>query len=572
MFKNFILALAAVAIFMVVSPAPLGSQLATKGGPAKSTDAYNPRPDPADIVFPLPCDLKMVFKAISLFGVEGRLGDLDAPLGTDDDNPNGFFDRKYRAHLGSALSLADLPPDQRAIAENAIKNPVSGELYGDQIFLFGKYEVTNAQWAAVMEGCGPLKPDAALPKTGISWYEALSFTEKYMTFLLKNHPEYLPSFPDDTRNVGLIRLPTDAEWEYAARGGHAVTVEDFKTYPLFRHDGAQEAEYGLFIDGASPPAPGPRVGRFRPNPVGVYDTVGNVAEMTFDLFKMTIGSRLHGATGGFIRKGGSFRSEAGEILPGRRLEVAHFYREGPTRSNDLGFRLVLSAVAAPGGTRFKQIAEEWRQIGRPRQVETGLDPLEKLNRLIEKASSDEERATFNSLKNDFQSYNVSVAKEKEAAVRAHCKNLLNTAYSIHNTDRRRRLAAREFDKMNENIAEITKAIKSAPAAQRAELNELAQRMQNMRADIKNDVDEFELAISNQFTYYKALLYDATEFDQDTLINQMRFVFNDIKGTDIYHRQMRQFYEIVDQHLAMAINNEYNDKLMREDLFSSLRDS
>lgn len=59
-------------------------------------------------------------------------------------------------------------------------------------------------------------------------------------------------------------------------------------------------------------AHGPRawqtIGSRKPNPLGIYDTAGNAAEMVLDAFRFSMAGRLHGSAGGFVRKGGSFLS------------------------------------------------------------------------------------------------------------------------------------------------------------------------------------------------------------------------------------------------------------------------
>jgi formylglycine-generating enzyme required for sulfatase activity len=556
LFSSIAIIALGLALALALSQGLALAQLAQRGGPVKSEDAYNPKPDPADLIFPMPCDLKMVFKVVS-FPVTKRLEDMKARLGTEGGDTKGFLDRKYVAHLGSALSLSDLSPEHRAIADNALRSPDSGDGDGTQIFLFGKYEVTNAQWDAVMTGCAPLKPDAALPKTNISWYEALSFTEKYMRYLLKERPDVLPSFPDDLKNVGLIRLPTDAEWEYAAKGGHAVDSNKLRMESLFPLNNLPLSDYGLFHDGVSAAAASPsRIGRYRPNPLGVYDTVGNVAEMTSDFFKMSVGGRLHGATGGFVRKGGSFRADSADILPGRRVEVPLFVREGPSVSTDLGFRLSLSAMAAPGGSRFKELAAEWEKSGRAIQSDSGESPMDKLNNLIKEAETDSERAAFESLKTDLENFGQAAQREKAASVRAHCKSLIHTAYSIRNTDRRKSGAELDVRNATEDIKTATEELRTARGQERAVLNRQLEQLKKVIASINNDISVLDEAINNQFGYYKIMLEDATEFDLEILKDQMQFVWKDIKGNDIYSQEMRKCFKTVYNHLGYALNGEY----------------
>ncbi|MDR1607617.1 MAG: formylglycine-generating enzyme family protein [Deltaproteobacteria bacterium] len=533
------------------------AQLMTKAGANKPEFAYNPKPDAADIILPMPCDLKMVFKAVSL-PVNGHLDDMKTRLGAEleENNPNGFFDRKYTTYLGSALSLNDLPPDQKEIAAKSLMNPTSQKVYGDQIFLIGKYEVTNAQFDAVMKGCAPNSAQSALPKTNISWYDALSFTEKYMTFLLTKHPKSLPTFPDDDRFVGLIRLPTDAEWEYAARGGHFVASEDLENEALFPLNGREPSAYGLFYNNVSQNSSPSRIGSLAPNPLGIYDTMGNVSEMTLDLFKMTKGSRLHGAaTGGFIKKGGSYHSELADALPGRRQEVALFNRQGPSKAEDMGFRLALSSVAVSSASRVKQLAEEWREMGKTPMLEAGSNPLEKLDNLIRKADSPEEKATFESLRADFQDFNIAVQKEKAASIRGHCKGLIHTAYSIRNTGRRRQMAEHNLKAISRRIEDFSGKIRSLPANERPTANKVLNDMKNNAALLEEDMAVFDLAIANQFGYYKISIKDSTEFDRTTLEDQLEFVFNDIKGDDIYSQEMRKFYGIVVDHIKFSINGD-----------------
>jgi formylglycine-generating enzyme required for sulfatase activity len=122
-------------------------------------------------------------------------------------------------------------------------------------FSIGKYEVTQEEWFAVMGNNPSSNKDRSLPVENVSWDDANLFAEKLAK---KTGKKY--------------RLPTEAEWEYAARG-LSTTI-----YPWGNSDD-ELSNYAWFS--ANTDATNP-AGQKRPNEFGLHDMLGNVWEWTQD--------------------------------------------------------------------------------------------------------------------------------------------------------------------------------------------------------------------------------------------------------------------------------------------------
>jgi formylglycine-generating enzyme required for sulfatase activity len=183
-------------------------------------------------------------------------------------------------------------------------------------FYIGRYPVTQAQWLSVM----PTNPSALKgdnhPVEQVSWVDVLNF--------LQQHAAMSPSSPP-------CRLPTEAEWEYAARSGGREE----------KYAGGDQPDslawFGENSDGKTHP-----VGLKKPNGLALYDMSGNVWEWCQDVFDenaYTGNARKNPVTAGNgpdrVIRGGSFNLDDWSVRCARRFGFAADF-SGP----GLGFRLV----------------------------------------------------------------------------------------------------------------------------------------------------------------------------------------------------------------------------------------
>jgi len=200
-------------------------------------------------------------------------------------------------------------------------------------FGLGKTEVTQGQFKKVM-GMEPwngrpfVKADENCPATYVSWDEATEFCKKLTDLECKSgklqaNEEY--------------RLPTEAQWEYVCRAGT-------KTAFSFGDDEKQLGEYAWFDGNAKNLEQGfaHKVGLKKPNPWGLHDMHGNVAEWCSDWYgiKLSGGTDPLGrAAGGSARvfRGGGWRRSLGFCRSALRYILFPSLRR-----SDLGFRVARS--------------------------------------------------------------------------------------------------------------------------------------------------------------------------------------------------------------------------------------
>ncbi|MDR1952573.1 MAG: formylglycine-generating enzyme family protein [Elusimicrobiota bacterium] len=202
-------------------------------------------------------------------------------------------------------------------------------------FYLGKYEVTQKEYLAVMGTNPSAHKGDNLPVESITWYEAIQYCNA-LSIKEGLTPVYTIRGATVTWNHAFngYRLPTEAEWEYAAKGGNKDAV-------TFLYAGSNNADtVGWHSGNSSESRP---VGSKAPNGLGLYDMSGNVGEMCWDFhgpYDAAPQTNPAGAPTGVyhVGRGGCWYYDAQYLRASFRA-----YIEPETRYHMVGFRIALNA-------------------------------------------------------------------------------------------------------------------------------------------------------------------------------------------------------------------------------------
>ena len=262
---------------------------------------------------PLPSSLLVIFGAfLFLFkysNAEKQFSEFPKSLKID-----GY--KLVRVNSGKfTMGAPDLP--SRAESYEGLK-----EVYIDKTFYLGETEVTQSFWEKYMQINPSRFQSPSLPVEGITWKEAMGFCSTL------NESKEKWSLPNEM----IFRLPSEAEWEFAARAGSNST--------FFFGDSPKSLTNYAWISDNSEGSTKP-VGLLQPNKWGFLDIYGNVREWCLDGYgpwpsgKLT-NPLLEWENMDKVNRGGSWDSCDACCKTYKRMNYGENYQ-----SSDIGFRLAI---------------------------------------------------------------------------------------------------------------------------------------------------------------------------------------------------------------------------------------
>lgn len=494
MYKNHSIWLAVSLAYLLSSAANAADNAITW-----SEKFYNPQPapaaQPADLILPMPCDGAMTFRPVDIPAADW-LDDQPVELG-DSDSERGYKEGRRLSYIAGSFS------DRNKAA---------------RLYYIGKYEVTRDQYAAVMDkDCPQVGMRGRQPITGMSWFDAVAFARQFTEWLLTHARDALPH---EDQEPGFLRLPTEEEWEFAARGGLAVDAADFLATRFIMPDG-ELADYAWYESSGSAGGKLRPTGLLKPNPLGLHDILGNAAELTLSPFRLDRHGRTHGQAGGFVSRGGDIFTPEMQLGAAWRQEHNYFdANSGRAKSLDsLGFRLLLTAPVIVSNERLNAIKDSWKDLPVMAGT-TGVDAMQALTQLKTLSLQTPDsvmRTRLEIIQRDLEQSQSAINEARQRALRA----LLRTGAFMGKrvvTDIKRAEVLKQLQKMaQDRFEDLRDRVKNDPEGRRL-LDQARAKLEEKQTNWQESMQEIETSLANSVGYYADMTVNVGMDYLDTEIN------------------------------------------------------